>query len=119
MIEESFAKKFAEEWIEAWNSHDISAIMDHYANDIVFLPPFIVQVNNDPTETINGKDELERYFRRALDLYPDLRFGLLNVLSSVNSIVLYYTSVKELTAAEFMELDENGKVLKVCAHYSK
>ena len=30
------ARKFASEWEEAWNSHDIDRIMGHYRDDIVF-----------------------------------------------------------------------------------
>ncbi|NIA01113.1 nuclear transport factor 2 family protein, partial [Massilia sp. CCM 8734] len=27
------AKKFAEEWIKSWNSHDLEDIMKHYSED--------------------------------------------------------------------------------------
>ena len=30
---------FANHWIKAWNSHDLEAILSHYAEDIVFLSP--------------------------------------------------------------------------------
>jgi ketosteroid isomerase-like protein len=119
MTEKTFADHFAADWVSAWNTHDLPAIMDHYAENVVFQSPLIVQINNDPSGTISDKKALSDYFSRALNLYPDLHFELYTVLVSVNSVVLYYKSVKEMKAAEFMQLDENGKVVNVCAHYAQ
>ena len=33
------AEAFAAHWIEAWNSHDIDAILSHYVDDVEFLSP--------------------------------------------------------------------------------
>jgi ketosteroid isomerase-like protein len=30
---------FAEDWIAAWNAHDLDRVLSHYADDIVFLSP--------------------------------------------------------------------------------
>ncbi len=30
---------FAQEWLNAWNSHDLEAIMAHYAEDVIFYSP--------------------------------------------------------------------------------
>jgi len=119
MVQETFANHLAEEWVAAWNAHDIDAIMSHYDDDISFQSPVIIQVNNDPSGTINTKVALEDYFVRALKLYPDLHFELYKVLTSVNSVVLYYKTINNMLTAEYMELNEYGKVIKVRAHYSK
>jgi ketosteroid isomerase-like protein len=34
MITEETAKAFAAEWINAWNSHNIENILEHYENDV-------------------------------------------------------------------------------------
>ena len=39
MTSELDAKRFAREWIEAWNSHDLDAILSHYATDVVLTSP--------------------------------------------------------------------------------
>ena len=33
------AQAFADEWIAAWNSHDLERVLSHYAPEIVFLSP--------------------------------------------------------------------------------
>ncbi len=119
MIEESFANQFAHEWITAWNAHDIDAIMAHYSDDLSFQSPVIIRVNNDPSGTITSKMALKEYFVRALGLYPDLRFELYKVLVSINSVVLYYKTINDMVTAEYMELNEQGKVIAVRAHYAK
>ncbi len=118
MITEQTARTFAADWIAAWNNHDIQAIMHHYADDISFTSPFVTRLNNDPTSRITTKPDLQQYFLRALTAYPDLTFELFHVLTAVNSVVLYYRSVNNLLAAEFMLFNPQGQVCQVHAHYT-
>jgi hypothetical protein len=108
---------FAREWIEAWNSHELERILEHYADDIRFTSPFIVKLTGRADGTILGKAGLRDYFARALQAYPDLRFDRPKVYAGVNSVVLTYESVKGLLAAETMEFGQDGKVIRVMAHY--
>ncbi|HVZ80078.1 MAG TPA: nuclear transport factor 2 family protein [bacterium] len=112
------AQEFAKDWIKAWNSHDLNAILSHYAEDVQFTSPFIVRLMNEPTGTIHGKDKLKPYFEKGLKAYPDLKFELAEVLEGVSSVTLYYKSVKGLMAAEVMFLNEKGLVQRVVAHYN-
>ncbi len=118
MLAENEARHFAAEWIAAWNSHDLDAILAHYADDVEFVSPFAVRLLGDPTGTIRGKSALQAYFRQALAAYPDLTFELFQVLCGVESLTLYYRSVKNLLAAEVMEFHASGKVRRVLAHYT-
>jgi ketosteroid isomerase-like protein len=117
-ITEQQAQSFAEAWIQAWNTHDLDAIMEHYSHDVVFVSPFIVRLLNDPSGTIRGKEALRAYFQRGLETFPDLHFELRNVLVGVSSVTLLYRSVRNLLAAEVMELDEHGQATRVLAHYA-
>jgi ketosteroid isomerase-like protein len=33
MIDQHFAEHFASEWIAAWNAHDLTRVLSHYADD--------------------------------------------------------------------------------------
>jgi|ERR1700722_9138965 hypothetical protein len=112
------ADEFAKDWIKAWNDHQIEAILSHYAEDVEFTSPFIVRLLNQPNGTISGLSDLRAYFLKGLEAYPDLRFELIEVLEGVNSVTLYYHSVKNLMSAEVMVFNEKGKVSKVIAHYN-
>lgn len=119
MLTENTATHIGTEWIKAWNNHDLDMIMEHYADNIHFTSPLIVKINNDPSGIIYSKPVLRAYFERALMAYPDLQFELLKILTSVNSIVIYYKSFNNLFAAELMELNDEGKVVRVVAHYTQ
>lgn len=110
---------FAQEWLNAWNRHDMEAIMAHYAEDIIFYSPIIQKINNDPKGCIHGKTALQAYFSKALVAYPELHFELYHILEGVNSVVLYYKSVGNRLSTEMMVLDDTGKVKEVRAHYKQ
>lgn len=113
------AHEYALDWIAAWNSRDLDAILAHYANDVVLISPAAAKVLNDPSGTVIGKPALRDYFQRGLDLYPNLRFELLDVMSGLASIVVCYLNQKGTRTAEFMEFGGDGKIVRVIANYSE
>jgi ketosteroid isomerase-like protein len=118
MISEEHARAFAQEWIDSWNSHDLDRIMSHYADDFQMTSPFIVKLMNDPTGIIKGKENVRAYWAKALKRIPDLHFELIEVLSSVDSITIYYHAVLGKRAAEVLFFNENGRVSRGIAHYN-
>ena len=42
-IDQAFAERFAAEWVEAWNAHDLERVLSHYAEDFEMSSPYIVQ----------------------------------------------------------------------------
>lgn len=108
---------FAREWIEAWNSHNIESIMAHYAGDIDFISPIAAKLLDGPSGQIRNLNDLRSYFLKGLEAYPSLHFELFYVLEGVKSVTLVYKSVNDMLAAEYMEINESGKVGKVRAHY--
>ena len=119
MITNTIATNFAKDWIAAWNSHDIEKIMHHYADEIEFTSPLIVKLLNRSDGKVNGKDELRTYFLKGLETYPELHFTLYNAFAGVNSLVIYYKSVKNLIAAEVFILNKQGKVQHCYCHYAE
>jgi ketosteroid isomerase-like protein len=86
--------EFAQHWLTAWNNHDVEAVLGHFADDVVFRSPAAVQLLTDSDGVIRGKDELRRYWTRALERVPDLRFELLGVYGGVDAVVLHYRNQK-------------------------
>lgn len=117
-LTEQSAQSFATQWIDAWNRHDLSAIMELYSKDIRFYSPYIIKLEMNAEGVITKKGELEAYFAKALGIYADLHFELHQVLTGAGSVILYYKSVGNRMAAEMMELDESGKISLVKAHYN-
>ncbi len=110
--------EFAQQWIAAWNSHDLEAILAHYAENVTLTSPVAAKLSNNASGIVSGKKALRDYFARGLAAYPDLRFQLLDVLCGISSVVLYYTNQKGSKTGEFMEFDDDDKVVRVVANYS-
>jgi len=118
MLTAQQAREFADRWIAAWNSHDLEVILSHYAPAVTLTSPIVASLLNDPSGTVSGKEALRSYFGRGLEAFPNLTFVLHDVLSGINSVVLYYTNHKGTKTAEFMEFDANGNVIRVVANYN-
>ena len=98
-MDNAFAEHFANDWIDAWNSHDLQRILSHYADDFEMTSPVIIQLTNEPSGTLRGKTAVGDYWTKALQLIPDLHFELITTLVGVNSITLYYHGARGRLAA--------------------
>ena len=117
-LDETTARAIAKATIDAWNSHDLERILEHYSEDIVLVSPVAAERLGDPSGTVRGKPALRSYFKNALDAYPNLRFDLEDVMWGLRSVVLYYANQRGTMTGEFMEIDQNGKISRVVANYS-
>ncbi len=64
MINREIAWKFAHEWLDAWNQHDVNLIMKHYANSIEFCSPIVQKVLGDPKGVVYGIEKFRLVFVR-------------------------------------------------------
>ncbi len=112
------ARKLAQDWVAAWNAHDLDLIMTHYEDSVELTSPVAAQLLGAPGGKVSGKANLRAYFKRGLEAYPELHFHLEDVLWGMNSVVLYYTNQKGTQVGELMELSAAGKVARVVAHYN-
>lgn len=112
------AWSLARQWIAAWNSHDLDAILQHYDEAVELISPVAAQILGTADGRVVGKPDLRAYFQRGLQVHPDLLFRLEDVLWGLDSIVLYYTNYKGSRTAEFMELSPSGKVVRAVANYN-
>lgn len=117
MIDHAWAQQFAEEWVSAWNAHDLDRILSHYADDFEMSSPFIVERMNIPAGLLKGKDAVRPYWQKGLTATPPLHFELINVLLGVDSLVLYYQRSSGQKAAELLLFNDHGLVIKGIAHY--
>ena len=118
-LQASFARKFAQDWVEAWNSHDLERILTHYDDAVVLTSPVALKLLNGDG-TVRGKAALQAYFLRGIQAFPDLRFDLIDVLWGTETIVIYYVNnVRGSKTAEVMLLNPAGKIQRVWANYDQ
>jgi ketosteroid isomerase-like protein len=117
MMDKGFAEHFANEWIAAWNSHDLNRILAHYEDDFEMSSPVIMALAGEPSGKLRGKAAVGAYWTKALQSTPDLRFELVTALAGVDSVTVYYKGHRGLSA-EVLHFSPDGKVRAAFAHYA-
>jgi SnoaL-like domain len=118
-LQAEFARAFAEEWIAAWNSHDLELILTHYEEDVELRSP-VAQKLLQGDGTVRGKAALREYFELGLKAYPHLRFDLVETLWGIETIVIsYVNNVRGSKTAEVMLISGAGKIRGVWANYNQ
>ena len=118
MMTQQQAQTWAQEWVDAWNAHDLDRVLAHYAPDFAMSSPYIVTIANEPSGTLRGKGDVAAYWRAALARMPNLRFELREVFRGVDSLIIFYQGARGAAAEQFF-FDENGKVARAHAHYGE
>ena len=120
MITQEQAEQRAREWVDAFNRHDLEAVLAHYAVDIEFRSPVVVELLHDPSGTIQGKDALRPYFERGLARFPNLAFELVHVLAGVDGLTIVHRGThRDRLGAEIMCLNSQGQIDRVTVHYGQ
>ncbi len=117
-MEKGFAKRFADEWIAAWNSHDLDRVLAHYEDDFEMSSPVIRSLVGEPSGKLRGKAAVGAYWAKALERSPALHFELLTTLAGVDSVTVYYKGHRGLSA-EVLHFGPSGKVRAAFAHYAE
>jgi hypothetical protein len=118
MMEKGFAERFANEWIAAWNSHDLDRILAHYEDDFEMSSPIIPALVGEPSGKLREKITVGAYWAKALQRSPDLHFQLVTVLAGVDSVTISYKGHRGLSA-EVLHFGPSGKVRAAFAHYAE
>src|SRR5271165_2995773 len=112
-LQASFAREFAQDWVDAWNGHDLERILTHYDDEALLTSPVAARLLNGDG-TVRGKAALREYFLRGLQAFPDLRFDLIDALWGTETIVVYYfNNVRRNKTAEVMLMNSAGKIRRV------
>lgn len=114
------ARAFTEEWIAAWNAHDVDRVLRHYTEDFSMSSPFIERFTGEASGTLVGKAAVGAYWRGALEKVPDLAFEHIATCSGVRSLAIHYRGPSPSMARLVVEVcffDEHGLVERAAAHY--
>lgn len=119
MLSKEISQQIAQDWIKAWNAHNLDQVLTHYAEDIILVSPIAARLLDNPSGLVTGKTALRAYFQRGLDAYPSLHFNLIDVMWGINSLVLHYINQEQVKVAELVEVNQQGKIIRAIVHYSQ
>lgn len=110
----------ARHWIDSWNARDLEAVLGHFDDAARFTSPKAVPVMG--RATVEGKEELRRYWQGRLALIRHLRFTLDRVLwdGAERALTIVYVAEiddRKTRACEFLRLGDSGLAVEGEAMY--
>lgn len=117
-IGREFAERFAEEWIAAWNAHDLARVLSYYEDDFEMASPLIVEIAGEPSGVLRGKERIRAYWEEGLRRSPALHFEKLGMFVGVRSLVIHLRNQNGRSSVEAFEIGDHGRVTRAAAHYA-
>jgi ketosteroid isomerase-like protein len=117
-LSDAEGQRLAEEWVDAWNSHDLDAIMSLYAPDVRFQTPTVIDTLGIADGVVQGRERLREHFARGLERLPGLRFELERVYTGVAALAIVYRWADGTPVCEVHEYDPQLLIARVQALYS-
>ncbi len=109
--------EFALRYYQAWNAHNVDAILALYHEDIEFSSPYIAALGFSPDGVIHGKPMLRLYFEKALERAPQLQLVPQNLCVGARGHTLIYRNNRGELSAEHHEMDPSGLIVRAEATY--
>ncbi|MDV6331172.1 nuclear transport factor 2 family protein [Asticcacaulis sp. 201] len=104
-------KAFADDWVAAWNAHDIERVLAHFDEDAIFTSPFATRIRPDSGGRLQGKAEIRDYWSAGIEAIPDLHFTVEAVFAGVDHLVILYTNQAGVRVSEVLRL-RAGRVIE-------
>jgi ketosteroid isomerase-like protein len=104
-VDGSATTAFVQEWLEAWNSHDLERVLAHFTDDVEFTSPVAAQLISGSDGVIRGKDALRDYWREGLRRIPDLHFEVVAAYAGVDALVINYRNQRGGLVCEVLLFD--------------
>lgn len=96
---------FSQQWVQAWNAHDVEAVLAHFHDDVVFTSPVAAELLPETAGVVRGKPALRRYWTRALQRIGNLRFAVEAVYQGVDTVVIAYRNQNGGLVSEILRFD--------------
>ena len=106
-MDHEIARRFAEDWLDAWNAHDVDAVLSHFRDDVVFSSPMAARLREGGDGVVRGKTALRDYWAEGLRRIPDLHFEIESLYVGVHTLVINYRNQAGGLVNEVLLFDGN------------
>ena len=93
---------FSAAWVEAWNRHDVDAVLEYFHDDVLFTSPVAARIMPETAGVLHGKAAVREYWVKALTLVPDLHFTVEAVHEGIAALVITYRNQRGVLVNEVL-----------------
>ncbi|TMD99010.1 MAG: nuclear transport factor 2 family protein [Chloroflexi bacterium] len=104
-MDRDWAQSFVDEWVRAWNDHDVERVLEHFHDDAVFTSPVAALLVEGSGGVIRGRAALRHYWSEGLRRIPDLHFEVVGVYVGVRTVVINYRNQRGGMVSEVLTFD--------------
>lgn len=104
-------------WVAAWNTRDLERVLTLYDEATVMTSDRITMLGFDASGTVRGKEALRTYWGKALGLVPNLRFTLIDLFVSPDSVVVFYENERGKKICEYLRVNDAGLIVQGSANH--
>jgi limonene-1,2-epoxide hydrolase len=101
-------------WLNAFNEHNLEALLDLYADDAQHFSPKLKFRQPETNGLIIGKDAMRTWWQDAFDRLPDLVYREEQLTANNNRVFMEYTRIvgdePNMSVAELLEI-KDGKII--------
>jgi limonene-1,2-epoxide hydrolase len=83
-------RRIAERWLEAFNAHDVDALVALYAQDATHTSPKIRTLHPETGGKLIGREALAAWWRDSNARLPGLRYELTAITASAERVFIEY-----------------------------
>ena len=104
-MDRDWAQGFVDDWVRAWNDHDVERVLDHFHDDVVFTSPVAALLVEGSGGVIRGRAALRRYWSEGIRRIPDLHFEVVGVYVGVRTLLINYRNQRGGMVSEVLTFD--------------
>ena len=101
-------------WLNAFNEHNLEALLDLYADDAQHFSPKLKIRQPETNGLIIGKDAMRIWWQDAFERLPELQYHEERLTANNTSVFMEYTRIvggePNMSVAELLEI-KNGKII--------
>ncbi len=108
----------AHDWYAAWNARDPQAICELYADNLVFISPFVAKMGLSERGVLTDIHAFFQYVSSTLPRVPNLKYEAVANCVGAQGHTLVYRNQSSHIIAETFEYNDEGLIRLANAAYS-
>lgn len=114
-------KQIAIQWFDAFNKHDLEALLSLYAENAKHYSPKLKIHQPETNGLIEGKEALRNWWRDAFTRLPELHYEVIRIMNEDDQIFMEYNrqvpGEDEMRVGELLMI-QNGEIISSRVYHS-